>query len=180
MSVIWRYKLYVRRGGPRIFALCSNSNEVLSSNVDPLKTEPSPSSLPGYCSEHPFCLLVPGLYLLATPLLVEALLFPWQLCWPPPPHECTSSLLKGFPTASSTEQDYLFLTFLKKDPSFFLCPDRKRAWIIFKFLSLWYIVISWRICNLTLCIVYFDFILLLFSLFGSFLFEVCYSSALFL
>lgn len=68
------------RWGLLRFASCSKSNEVLSSNVDPLKTELL-SSEPGYCREHPFRLLAPGLYLLPR-LLVGALLFPWQLRWP--------------------------------------------------------------------------------------------------
>lgn len=68
------------RWGLLRFASGSNSNEVLSSKVDLLKTEPL-SSGPGYHREHPFLLPAPGLYLLPHPL-VAALLFLWQLCWP--------------------------------------------------------------------------------------------------
>lgn len=101
--------LFSEARGGRLFASCSNSNEVLSSNVDPLKTRPLSSS-PGYCSEHPFCLLVPGLYLWPR-LLAAALMSTWQLCWP-----LTNALplCEGVHMASA-EQDYLFLTFLKKN-----------------------------------------------------------------
>lgn len=148
MSVIWEVQAVFRGEGGRGGSGSLRSVQIQTRyflqmwTLERPKPPPTPllSSLPGYGSENLFCLLVPGLYLWPclliggggwgrghSPVSMTTLMTPSQMHF---------LFVNGSPMAS-TEQDYLFLTFVKKKiQNSFSAPVEREHELFFKFLYL--------------------------------------------